>query len=219
MNLREITSYDWLTVSIILILVCIIILKNVNIIKFTLFAKLAYSDTYFKHKDKENRFFSSFEIVAILIAHIIVALFLYFIVKDFEFVSDLYFSPFMKLAIIFFTVSFFSFLKYQLEKLVNLCLTDNKMLSYYQVYKQIIWSYAIYLSLPFLIISAYSPLKKEVFLYAGLAIVGTYYVLKILLLIYKNRNLFIGNWYYFILYLCTLEIAPYFFLYKILGVQ
>ncbi|WP_304138277.1 DUF4271 domain-containing protein [Mesonia mobilis] len=37
-----------------------------------------------------------------------------------------------------------------------------------------------------------------------------------LLLIYrKNQSLITGNWFYFILYLCTLEIAPYFILYKV----
>jgi hypothetical protein len=218
LNLRQFTSFDWFTICLIVIFLGIVVLKSNNVIKFALFAKLAYSDDYFKLKDKELRFFSAFEMIAIVIAHLIITQFIYFLVKDLKLVSDLNLSSLTQVFFLFLIISFISFLKYQIENLVNKCITDSKILRHYQVYKQIIWSYSIYLGLPFLIMAAYYPSDNSTFLFLGLAITVAYYILKILIIIYKNRRLLIGNWYYFILYLCALEIAPYFFLYKIIGV-
>lgn len=219
MSLRAFSSYDWFTISLVLVVIVLVLLKFINPGKYKLLTKLAYSNDYLSLKDKESRFFTTFEHLVIILAHLIAAQFVYFIVKDMSYVSSFNIYPFFKVLIIFTLLSLLSLLKYLLEKLVNKCLTDSDMLSYYQFYKQILWSYSIFLGLPFLIFIIYNPSGSPTILYISFGFMAVFYLLKILFLLYKNRSLLIRNWYYLILYLCALEIAPYFFLYKIFGVS
>jgi len=218
LNLRDFFSHDWFTISLILIFISFVLLKYINIVKFNLFVKFAYSNDYFKLKDKEPRYFTTFDNLVIILAHLTAAQFVYFMIRDLNYLEIINIYPFFQVFIIFFLLLLLSFLKYQLEKFVNKCMTNSSFLSFYQFYKQIIWSYSILLGLPFLIFVIYNPSGSTSIVYVSLMLMAFFYGLKILILIYKNRSLLIRNWYYFILYLCALEIAPYFFLYKILGV-
>ncbi len=219
MDLREFSSYDWFTISLVLVVIGFVLLKYINTSKYKLLKKLAYSNDYLSLKNKESRFFTAFEHLVIILAHLIAAQFVYFILKDIGYVSNFNIYPFFQVLIIFSIILLLSFLKFQLEKLVNKCMTDSYILTYYQFYKQIIWSYSIFLGIPFLIFIIYNPSGSLTILHISFGFMAGFYLLKMLFLVYKNRSLLIRNWYYFILYLCALEIAPYFFLYKILGVS
>jgi len=74
------------------------------------------------------------------------------------------------------------------------------------------------MALPLLVIIIYFSGMSEVLVYLMLSISGLYFVVNVLYFIYKNRTFALRNWYYFILYLCTLEIAPYYFLYNLIVV-
>lgn len=187
-----------------------------NVVKYKLFFKFLYSNDYLKLKDKESRFFTPFDNLVIVIGHLIAAQFIYYLSSDHLEYINIY--PLFQVFVIFFVLLLLSFLKFQLEKFVNKCMTSSNFLSYYLFYKQIIWSYSIFLGLPFLIFVIYNPAGSPVIIEISFLVMAIFYSIKTLLFIYKNRRLLFRNWYYFILYLCTLEIAPYFFLYKILGV-
>jgi hypothetical protein len=219
LTLRDFISYDWFTISLGLIFISVVLLKYINTAKFNLLVKFTYSNDYFKLKDKESRYFTTFDNLIIVLAHLTAAQFVYFLIKDLEYIEIINIYPFFEVVAIFFVLLLLSFVKHQLEKFVNKCMTNSNFLSYYQFYKQIIWSYAILLGLPFLIFVIYNPAGSLSVVYFSFVIMLIFYGFKTLILIYKNRSLLIRNWYYFILYLCALEIAPYFFLYKILGVS
>ena len=62
--------------------------------------------------------------------------------------------------------------------------------------------------LPFLIFSNYTENYKELFLNITAVLVLAFLVLRYLLLILNNKKLILSGFFYFILYLCALEIAP-----------
>lgn len=43
-------------------------------------------------------------------------------------------------------------------------------------------------------------------------------VIALIIIYRRNQNLLVANWFYFILYLCALEIAPYIILYKLITI-
>lgn len=214
--LRDLSTNDWFTLSLILVGLGFILLRQINLIKYHKFLQLLYSKVYFKVKLKESHLFTGFELVAFLVANLIFAQACYaYIIKNVE-ENLITFSPFINIALIFALLCVFSFLKIYLEKLVNFCFADHQLLKVYVFYKQMIWSYATYLSLPILIFYMYFPESTYYILLMSFAVMAIFYSLNIIYFIYKNRKQVFGNWYYFILYLCALEIAPYYFMYKML---
>lgn len=217
--LRNYESYDWFTLSLVLLLLGVILLKQYNVVKFFQFIKLGYSDVYWTSKLKENRFVSTFEIILFTLPHLIIAQIIY-LFADYLNMDVLFnFYPLFEVLILFFILSLFSIIKYYFEKLVNKSLNNSYFLNFYIFYKQIIWTYAVFLGLPFLILSVYLPYKSSDIFFVSLLVIVLFYSFKLISLCYKSRSALTSHWYYFILYLCTLEIAPYFFLYKIFAVE
>jgi len=62
--------------------------------------------------------------------------------------------------------------------------------------------------LPFLILSAYANIHKELFLKITFFILVILLILRYVLVLVNNKKLIVNNLFYFILYLCALEIAP-----------
>lgn len=62
--------------------------------------------------------------------------------------------------------------------------------------------------LPFLIISAYANIHKELFLKITFFILFMLLILRYVLVLANNKKLIVNNLFYFILYICALEIAP-----------
>jgi len=211
-------SYDWFTISLLIIGLVLILLKYLYPIKYNMFFKLLYSKSYFKTKNKETSYISTFENLVFIIANIIATQLIYIFLSQENYENLLFESVLLNLIIIFFVVSIFFLVKYHLEKLINFCFSNHKFLNIYLFYKQAIFSYSIFMALPLLVIIIYFSGMSEVLVYLMLSISGLYFVVNVLYFIYKNRTFALRNWYYFILYLCTLEIAPYYFLYNLIVV-
>lgn len=217
--LRNFESYDWFTMSLILLFIGIIILKQYNIVKYSQFIKIGFSDIYWTNKKKEGRLVNTFEVIIFTLPHFIIAQIIYLYLEKFNYEVLFNFYPLFNVLIIFSILCLFSTTKYYLEKLINRCLANSSYLNFYLFYKQVIWTYAVFLGLPFLVLSVYLPYEKFDILSLSLLIMVLFYAIKLISFIYKNRGILNMYWYYFILYLCTLEIAPYFFLYKVFAIE
>ena len=62
--------------------------------------------------------------------------------------------------------------------------------------------------LPFLVLSAYANIHKEFFLKITFLVLILLLILRYSLMLANNKKLIINNLFYFILYICALEIAP-----------
>ncbi len=62
--------------------------------------------------------------------------------------------------------------------------------------------------LPFLILSAYANIYKELFFKITFFVLVILLILRYVLVLVNNKKLIVNNLFYFILYICALEIAP-----------
>lgn len=217
--LRESVSYDWFTLSFVLLLIGFVLIKQLYSIKYIQFVKLVFSETYFSDKLKELRYVTNFEILIFILSHLVLAQFVYLYIQKEGIDIGLNLNSFLNVLIVFIILGLFSTVKYYFEKFVNFSFCNSSFLNYYLFYKLTVWSYAIFLGLPFLILEVYAPFSSINFMNVSLVIMGLFFVISLLVFAYKNLSLIMRHWFYFILYLCTLEIAPYFFMYKIFAVD
>lgn len=62
--------------------------------------------------------------------------------------------------------------------------------------------------LPFLILSAYADIHQDIFLKTTFLFLVIFLILRYVLVLVNNKKLIVNNLFYFILYICALEIAP-----------
>lgn len=105
--------------------------------------------------------------------------------------------------------------KYLIEKILANLFAIEKIFDNYLFYKLSFKNLIALLFLPIVILFFYGmqPSALIAIIATGLFLLLNFFAL--ISYYKKNQNLVLGYWFYFILYLCTLEIAPYFILYKV----
>ena len=211
---RHVVSLDWITLSLIGALLLLAIVKTAYPQRFEDFLSLLSSNKFMMFRGKKNKAFHPFNILLFLVQLISISLLLYLFFNFFW--EETALDPLFVFIRIATAYGSFVMLKFGLEKIIaNVFGLDDYIDSY--LYQKI--SYRNFIGLILLIpclifIYTYSPTAFA--LYTLLAIVVFINFFSLLLIYRKNQNLFTGNWFYFILYLCALEIAPYIILYKLI---
>ena len=207
---RIIENKDWATVLFVICFVLIAIIKSVFENRFGDFLKLIYSDKYIKiYKDSSN-LMSWFTIALFLVQLISLAFFIQLLLHYFGYVSK---SDWLMYIQIVTLLAVFILSKYLVEKIIATSFNIEETLEQFNLQKVSYRTYLGLLLLPINIIMFYNdsiPIMAIYFIIAAILIIN--------LLTYLNslkiyQNLIFGKLFYFILYLCALEIAPYYFMY------
>jgi hypothetical protein len=207
---RIIENKDWATVLFVICFVLIAIIKSVFENRFGDFLKLIYSDKYIKiYKDSSN-LMSWFTIALFLVQLISLAFFIQLLLHYFGYVSK---SDWLMYIQIVTLLAVFILSKYLVEKIIATSFNIEETLEQFNLQKVSYRTYLGLLLLPVNIIMFYNdfiPITAIYFIIAAILIIN--------LLTYLNslkiyQNLIFGKLFYFILYLCALEIAPYYFMY------
>src|SRR5690606_5950817 len=111
--------------------------------------------------------------------------------------------------------SVFVLMKFSLEKIIANIFSLDEVINNY-LYQKL--SYRNFLGILFFVGNLFflfilPPTVTSILVFSGLLL-----ILNAISLLYsykKNANLILGNFFYFILYLCALEISPYIILYKL----
>jgi hypothetical protein len=209
---RIYTSQDWITL---LLLCCIVITTIVKIaypLRFQEFLKLPLSNKYFFVFGKNDAIYHLFNVLLFIPQAICVSLLLYKVIA--------WQNPTMLLETSFLFIKIlgvftgFVVAKIILEKTIGIVFNIENIIHQY-VYQKL--SYRNLMSILFIImlfVVAYiAPINKAILLTFCLITV----VINAIALFYSyktNGKLIIANFFYFILYLCALEISPYIILYK-----
>lgn len=209
---RFIVSKDWITVVFIVIFTLIVLAKLIFPQRFDDFTKLLVSNRYFDLKRMPNQwdYFSCL----LFLAHILSAsLFIFLICKHFSLIS------YKKPALLFFQIAIgygmFFIIKYFLEKIIGDIFKIEKIINGYVWHKLTFKNFLFLFTLLPLLLFVYGNFISKTailfllfgFILFNLLILGDFYR--------KWQKLILPNWFYFILYLCALEIGPYFILYKV----
>ncbi len=113
-------------------------------------------------------------------------------------------------------VSLFILVKYILEKMIAHIFGMDSIINNY-LYEKLSYSSLIAIVvLIFNILLFYTITPNSLILWVAIASIGILFVISLISSYKRNANLILRHFFYFILYLCALEIAPFIILYKIL---
>ena len=205
---RIIESLDWVTLIMVGCILIIAILKVIYPKRFNDFIRLPVSNNYFLAKGKSEEVRHPFSISLFVIQLISTSLFvnLFFLEKGKA-------NVFLFLQILF-VVFVFIIVKTSIEKIIGTIFSIEKLIDHY-IYEKL--SYRNFLSLLLIIINLifYFSIKPD--LNILLILTGILFLVNMLILSYSYKNyrsLIFSNLFYFLLYICALEISPYLILYK-----
>ncbi|WP_418508581.1 DUF4271 domain-containing protein [Corallibacter sp.] len=211
--LREMFSNELFTVLIIIGLVCIGIAKATNGKRFHDFTQVVWNSKYLKIYSKDQKFVDGFD--ALLFTNLVISLsiFLFLCVKSFYAVTD--YSNMLVIKVLVGTASFF-LIKILLERLIgSLFEIDNFVDNF--LFQKI--SYTNFLGLVLIPINAlmlYTLESHKIAIYIAFFLLLLVLCIGLITSFKMHQNIIKKNLFYFILYLCALEITPYIILYKFL---
>ena len=112
----------------------------------------------------------------------------------------------------FYNIGLFIFLKYLLEKFIGWLFKFNRICNNYLNAKLFYFNTLGTLVLFLNILSVFSENFNQELVYVSLTIILLYLIISHFTIFFSFKNLIYKNWFYFILYLCTLEIIPYYYI-------
>ncbi|MDR6299457.1 hypothetical protein GGR31_000073 [Mesonia maritima] len=212
---RNILSNDWITILFLVILLLLVFSKQFFGERFYDFSRILYSNKYFTSNKKSLRVLNFFSFQLFLVHALLISLGLFILISQSNFIETTS-ANWILFIQIFVLYSLFISSKYFIEKIIGTIFSIEKLLDNYLFYKITYKNFLSLSLLPFLILSVYSfnfptlwlIIIGGLLIFAHLFILFSYYK--------KQQKIVLMHWFYFILYLCTLEIAPYFILYKVI---
>ncbi len=210
---RIYTSQDWITLLIVACIVITTIAKIAYPLRFQEFLRLPITNKYFFVFGKKDPLYHLFNVLLFIPQAICIPLLLYQAML-WKYPSIVNNDPFLFIKLV---IGFVVFVvsKISLEKIIGIIFNIENIIHQY-IYQKL--SYRNLMSFLFLltlfVLVYIIPINKEIILAFGLVIV----CLNVVALFYSyktNGKLIIRNFFYFILYLCALEISPYIILYKV----
>lgn len=213
---RILEPKDWATLLFLFSLLLIAIAKTAFETRFSEFLRILVSDKYIKVYKDSSHLMSGFTILLFIVQIISVSLFLQIILDHYGFVSKYDWISFLRITTFF---SVFVLSKYLIEKIIATTFNFEEFVEQFNLLKV---SYRTFLSLVLLPISIflfYNKYYADSLIYFIIIMILIINILTYLVSLKNYQNLIIGNIFYFILYLCALEIAPYYFIYYLITKQ
>lgn len=210
LNERIIGGKDWATVLFILCFVLIAINRTVYETRFAEFVKLAWSDKYTKIYKEGGNLMSGFTISFFAIQIISFAFLIQFFLSYFNLVEKDSWVSFIQ---IFTLVAVFILSKYLIEKIIATSFNIEEFNEQFNLHKVNYRTYIGMLLLPINIILFYNEPPHIIVIWVIIGLIVLTSAASYLISLRLYQNAIIGKLFYFILYLCALEIAPYYFMY------
>ena len=207
---RILEDKDWATALFVFSFALIAVAKTTFENRFSDFLRLLISDKYIKiYKDSSN-LMSWFTIILFIVHLLSLAFFIQLLLSYFGFAAKTDWLFYIRVSTL---LGVFILSKYLVEKIISVTFNIEEFTEQFNLKKV---SYRTYIGILLL------PMNFMLFYNNNVSINIIYTVLIAILLInivtYLNslklyQSLIFGKLFYFILYLCALEIAPYYFMY------
>lgn len=208
-NTRIIENKDWATLLFIIIFALIAITKTAFETRFNDFIKLIATDKYIKVYRESSGLINGFTVMLFIVQILSLAFFIQLILHQFGYVLKTDWVIFIQITT-FLLVFILS--KYLIEKIIATAFNIEEFTEQFNFQKISYRSYICLILLPVDFILYYQDISSKTLI---LVIIGAVLITNLLTYVIslKNyQNLLFGKMFYFILYLCTLEIAPYYFM-------
>jgi hypothetical protein len=211
---RYTTANDLLTLIILLVLLLLVLAKKMFQPRFEDFVSLVTSGKYMVIKSREHKALFGFNILMFIVHVLSVSLFLFILYR--AFVPSNIENTGMILLRIITGYSFFVLLKIFVEKIIANVFDIDEYIDHYLFQKHTYRNFISIILFPFSIFLVYTDNLNNVLLYIILGLFFIAMILAFVRIIIKNEGQVASYWFYFILYLCALEITPYIILYKLI---
>lgn len=211
--IREIISYEWFTIFMVLGLVFITTAKVLFTNRFLDFIGVIGNSKYLKLYTKDQKFIDFFDALLFFNLVISISIFAYLSYLTLEPTQIFELDIFLKVLL---AITSLAVIKILVERLVGSLFEIDKIMDSYLFQKTSYKNFSgfVLLLINALLLYTINP-SKEILL----AVIATMVLLNLIgfLTSFKNHQKVVtNNIFYFILYLCALEIGPYLILYKII---
>ena len=207
---RIVENKDWATALFLFSLVLIALSKSLFENRFSEFIKLIVSGKYLKVYKDSGLMMSWFTIFLFIVQILSFSFFIHLLLNSFGYIIKTDWISFIQ---VFTFLTVFVLSKYLIEKIIGTAFEIEEFVEQFNLQKV---SYRTFIGLFLLPINCFlyynDSISHNLILFF-LFIILIINVLTYLLSIKNYQNILFGNLFYFILYLCALEIAPYYFMY------
>jgi hypothetical protein len=207
---RIMETRDWATILFVVALLLIAVTKSVFENRFSEYVRLIVSDKYIKVYRDSSHLMSGFNIALFIVQLISLAFFIQLMLSYFGHASKTDWILFIQ---IFTFLIVYILSKFLIEKIIATSFNIEEFQEQYNLQKVSYRTYIGLLILPIDIILFYNDNPSKTIIFVFIAIVLATNLLTYLVSLKNYQNLLFGKMFYFILYLCALEIAPYYFMY------
>jgi hypothetical protein len=214
--LRNIVSNELFTILLVISLIIVAAAKIISPKRFDDFILVIGNDKYLKIYSREQKFFDSFD--ALLFSNLIlsVSVFCFIVYRYITESHGVAINDLFKLSV---SIAVFILIKVLIERLIGSLFEIDNLTDHYLFQKITYKNYLGILLLPVnaLLLFSFQPTLNLIY-----TIVGLLFIINIIGLISSLKtyqSLIKNNLFYFILYLCALEITPYIILYKVFVIK
>ena len=207
---RILINKDWATLLFVLSIAIIALNKTLFSVRFNEFMKLGYSDKYNKiYKDTSN-LLSWFTISMFVIQLISFSFFILLLLSYFDYTQTDNYITFIQIITFLFV---FILSKFLIEKIIGTSINSESLVDQFNLIKVNYRAFLGYVLLPINIVLYYNSWPIKAVFYIILSVLLLYNIFTYFFLVKTYQKIILGKLFYFILYLCTLEIVPYYFIY------
>ncbi len=201
---------DWATILFALAFILIAINRTVFAARFYEFSNLAFSDKYIKIYKDSSYMTSSFTISMFFVQLLSFSFFVHLFISSFQNTNRtdgvLFLQVFTFLAV-------FILSKYLIEKIISATFHIDEFTEQFNLFKVSYRTFFGFILLPINMVLYYNGINNHWIYITIAAILFILNLLTYLVTLRNYQNFLLRKIFYFILYLCTLEIAPYYFIY------
>ncbi|MEI7509175.1 MAG: DUF4271 domain-containing protein [Flavobacterium sp.] len=213
LHLRNIESKDWATLVFVFSLALIVIAKSNFESRFNDYVRLFVSDKYTKIYRESSHLMSGFNVLLYVINAISFSFFIQLVVSFFGYGVKADWVLFVR---IFTLLNVFILSKFLVEKIIATTFGIEEIIEQFNLQKVTFRTYIGLLLLPITIILFYGNYLTNSIINILIIALLLINVLTYVISLKNYQNLVIGKMFYFILYLCALEIAPYYFIFYLI---
>ena len=210
---RVLEPRDWATYLFVLSFVLIAITKTSFEGRFSEFLRILISDKYIKIYKDTSHLMSGFTILLFIVQVISFSFFIQLVLNYFGYVSKTDWIIFLRIFTFF---GIFVLSKFLIEKIVAAIFNIEEFTEQFNLQKV---SYRTFIGIILLPINIYLFYNNNVSNILIFCIIGAILIINVLYYLVSLKiyqNLLLSKLFYFILYLCALEIAPYYFIYYLI---
>ena len=211
--LRESVSNEWFTVFIVLSLGFLTLSKFLFSRRFDDFLSVIGNSKYLKIYARDQKFIDGFDTLLFLNLVISISIFSFLMYSEFVNPAEFDLIQFFKLL---FGIGALVLIKILLERLIGSLFEIDALIDSYLFQKTTYKNYTGFVLLPINILLIYTLSPSKSIIYVILGLIFSINLIGFITSFKNHQKILLNNLFYFILYLCALEIGPYLILYRLI---